>query len=88
MAGIRSREGGERVPVRTSPDTLLTCPKEAQLLVQAPLAIAQGRLPIQPPAPPRVGGLQPAPLVELDAPVGVGCAWAKMGAVLVSHEGL
>lgn len=72
------------------------------MLVQAPLApcqakwaplplpIAQGRLPMGDPASysSLSLGLQPATFVELDAPVGVGCAWTKMGAVLISHEGL
>lgn len=33
-------------------------------------------------------GLQPAGSVEVDTPVGISSAWAKMGAVLVAHEGL
>lgn len=39
-------------------------------------------------APPWVPGLQPAASIELDAPMGIGRAWAKVSVVPMPHEGL
>ena len=92
----------KKVPVRTSPGdpsdlphgspvaTSVQAPLTPYQVEWAPLPIVQGRFPqgLRPPAPPRVPGLQPATSVELDAPVGVGGAWAEMSVVLMSHEGL
>lgn len=82
-----------RVPVRTSPGNPFNQPQGDPVATsaQAPLVPCQAAHCTEntpPPVPPPDPGLQPAPSVELDAPVGVSCARAEMSLVLVAHEGL